>query len=108
MMVSAIVLINTETGTERAVLDQLRRVSGVEEAYKLYSVYDIAIKVNANSIDQLKHTITDDVKTIPQTKNFLTLLTVDTGDKTQNEKTSQQEQLRRAMFLASQNSVETV
>lgn len=76
-MVSAMVLINTEIGTEKKVLEKLRTINGVEEAHALHSVYDIAAKVNANSIDQLKDTITLNIKRIPGTINFLTLLTVE-------------------------------
>jgi len=76
-MVSALVLINTEIGTEKKVLQQLKSISGVEEAHRLHSVYDIAVKVKANSLGQLKDTIINHVKKVPQTVNFLTLLTVD-------------------------------
>jgi DNA-binding Lrp family transcriptional regulator len=81
-MVSALILLNTEMGSEKRVLAQLKTISGVEEAHALYSVYDIAVKVNANSIEQLRDTITQDIKKIPETINFLTLLTVDKAPST--------------------------
>ena len=76
-MVSAFILINTEIGSEQKVLEKLKTIAGVQEAHKLNSIYDIAAKVYAESIDQLRETITRGIKKIPNTTNFLTLLTVE-------------------------------
>ncbi len=96
-MVSAFVLINTEIGSERRVLEQLRTIDGVQEAHELRSVYDIAAKVYAESVDQLKETIMGAIKKIPNAVNFLTLLTV--ADRRKEQPVCQDMQkLRQAML----------
>jgi DNA-binding Lrp family transcriptional regulator len=40
-MPMAFILINSEIGAEEAVLNSLRDLAGVEEAYIVYGVYDI-------------------------------------------------------------------
>jgi len=49
VMSRAFVCINSEAGLEAKVLQQLKRLKGVEEAFLVYGVYDIMIKVNAET-----------------------------------------------------------
>jgi DNA-binding Lrp family transcriptional regulator len=51
----AFALINTETGSEDEVLQSLKEVEEVKEAYILYGVYDIMAKIQAESMDELKN-----------------------------------------------------
>ena len=53
-MISAVVLVNTDLDSQDRVIESLRLVDGVEEAHALYGVYDLLIKIKANSIDKLK------------------------------------------------------
>ncbi len=43
-MPKAFVLINVESGTEEEVVEELKKIDGVEEAYFSYGVYDIITK----------------------------------------------------------------
>ena len=51
----AFALINAETGSEDEVLQSLKEVEEVKEAYILYGVYDIMAKIQAESMDELKN-----------------------------------------------------
>jgi DNA-binding Lrp family transcriptional regulator len=53
-MISAVVLVNTDLGSQDKVLESLKHVEGVEEAHALYGVYDLLVKIKAISIDKLK------------------------------------------------------
>jgi DNA-binding Lrp family transcriptional regulator len=53
-VISAIVLVNTDIGEERQVYEQIKAVEGVEEAHALTGLYDLLIKVQAESVDNLK------------------------------------------------------
>ena len=75
-MISAVVLVNTDSNTQDTVLKSLRQVDGVEEAHALYGVYDLLIKIKANSIDKLKEITKLRIKTIAGVKNSLTLMVV--------------------------------
>ena len=50
-MISAVVLLNTDSGTQDKVLESLRLVDGVEETHALYGVYDLLVKIKGNSIE---------------------------------------------------------
>ena len=53
-MSHAYVLINVESGGEDDVLLALEKIHNVEESYFSYGVYDIIIKVKAESMEKLK------------------------------------------------------
>lgn len=51
-------LLNTETGSETDVLREIRKISSIEEALLVYGKYDIVLRVESNSMNELKRTIT--------------------------------------------------
>lgn len=53
-MISAVVLLNTDSGTQDKILECLKLVDGVEEAHALLGVYDLLVKIKAISIDKIK------------------------------------------------------
>ena len=53
-MPSAFVLVNTELGAEKEVLKALRSIEKVEEAHLIRGVYDIIVRVRAETIDGLR------------------------------------------------------
>jgi DNA-binding Lrp family transcriptional regulator len=73
-MPKAYVLINVESGFEEDVVHTIRNVPGVEEAYYSYGVYDIIIKVKAETMEQLKDMVTKRVRTISKVRSTLTLI----------------------------------
>ena len=48
-MVLAFILVNTELGREKEVLGRLMGIPAVRDAYEVYGVYDIILKVEADS-----------------------------------------------------------
>jgi DNA-binding Lrp family transcriptional regulator len=75
-MISAVVLLNTDSGTQNKVLETLRLVDGVEEAHALYGVYDLLIKIKGNSIEKLKEITKFRIKPIAGVNSSLTLMIV--------------------------------
>jgi DNA-binding Lrp family transcriptional regulator len=47
-------LVNTDIGEEKQVIEKIKAVEGVEEAHALTGLYDLLIKVQAKSVDNLK------------------------------------------------------
>ncbi len=76
-MISAVVLVNTDLGSQDKVLESLKQVEGVEEAHALYGVYDLLIKVKAKSIDKLKDVIKSRIKQVKGVSSSLTLMIVE-------------------------------
>lgn len=58
-MPMAYVLLNTEIGAERDVLDLLRATEGVQEAFGLFGIYDIIARVKADTMDKLVQIVTE-------------------------------------------------
>ena len=73
-MPKAFVLINVETGSEEEVVGELRKISGVEEAYFSYGVYDIITKINAPSMEKLKEMVTKKIRALTKVRSTLTLI----------------------------------
>jgi len=73
-MPRAFVLINVESGAEQEVVDELKKIEGVEEAYFSYGVYDIITKIKADSMEQLKDVVTRKVRAIYRVRSTLTLI----------------------------------
>lgn len=73
-MSTAFVLINAEIGSEDEVLNELKNVEGVEEAYCAYGVYDIIAKIKADNMDKLKDIVTWKVRKLNNVRSTLTML----------------------------------
>jgi DNA-binding Lrp family transcriptional regulator len=73
-MPKAFVLINVESGSEEEVLEQIKKIEGVEEAYFSYGVYDIITKIAADSMEKLREMVTRKVRTIGRVRSTLTLI----------------------------------
>jgi DNA-binding Lrp family transcriptional regulator len=73
-MTNAYILVNVEGGTEDSVLKQVRKVSGVAEAHVSYGVYDLILKVKADSMQELKDVVTHKIRQIKDVQSTLTLL----------------------------------
>ena len=73
-MPRAFVLINVESGSEDEVLNELKTLEGVEEAYFSYGVYDLITKIRADSMDKLKEVVTRKIRTQSKVRSTLTLI----------------------------------
>ncbi len=76
-MPRAFVLINVESGSEDEVLKDLMKISGVEEAYFSYGVYDLIGKINADTMENLKEMVTRKIRALSKVRSTLTLIIID-------------------------------
>jgi DNA-binding Lrp family transcriptional regulator len=74
-MLLAYVMMNTVPDKMETVLEEIRELKGVEEAYMLYGVYDIIAAVKAGNIEDLKVTILK-IRKKEYVSSTLTLLVV--------------------------------
>jgi len=72
-MALAFVLINVELGKEKEVLDQLRSIDSVKEVNLVYGVYDIVVKVEADTADKLKEIVTYKIRKLADIRSTLTM-----------------------------------
>lgn len=73
-MPQAFVMFNVDSGSEEQVLKDLRSIGEVEEAYVSYGVYDLIIKVKADSMEKLRELVTHRFRTIKHVRSTLTLI----------------------------------
>ena len=73
-MPQAYLLINVESGGEDDVLLALEKINNVEESYFSYGVYDLIIKVKAESMEKLKEMVTIKIRSLNLVRSTLTLI----------------------------------
>ncbi len=73
-MPRAFVLITVESGAEDEVLKELKKMEGVEEAYFSYGVYDLITRVKADTMENLKDTVSRKIRTLNKVRSTLTLI----------------------------------
>jgi DNA-binding Lrp family transcriptional regulator len=73
----AYVLFNVESNSEDQVLKDVRAVDGVQEAYVVYGVYDLAARIEAASMAELKELVSRRLRRITNVKTTLTLILVE-------------------------------
>jgi DNA-binding Lrp family transcriptional regulator len=73
-MVTAYILIISESGAERRIVEELLDVDGVEEAELVYGEYDVIAKVAVEDISQLSDFILEKVRPIGSIKRTSTLI----------------------------------
>lgn len=73
----AFVLLTVEPGKEEDVLNKLKQIPEVQEAHRVYGVYDTVVKVTAETPEQLKDIITWKIRKIENVKSTLTMLVVE-------------------------------
>lgn len=76
-MATAFVLVNSEIDAEGKVLEAVKKISAVQEAYVVYGVYDIILRVAAPSVDELKEIITTNIRTLENVRSTMTMIVVE-------------------------------
>lgn len=68
----AFVMINAEVGAQHDILNALRRIEHVKEAYLAYGVYDLLVKLEAETTDRLKEAIAS-LRRLSRVRSTLTI-----------------------------------
>jgi DNA-binding Lrp family transcriptional regulator len=76
-MPTAFVLISVEISKMESVLEELRKIDAVKEAYMLYGVYDVIAKVEADTMDKLKEIVTWKVRRLDKVQSTQTMMVIE-------------------------------
>ncbi|MGQ9718278.1 MAG: Lrp/AsnC family transcriptional regulator [Nitrososphaerales archaeon] len=76
-MPMAFVLINAELGAEEELIKELRKIDNVKEVYVVYGVYDLIAKIEANSMEKVKETVTWKIRRLDKVRSTLTMIVVE-------------------------------
>lgn len=75
-MAMAYVLINVEIGSEDEVFRNLDPISEVKEAHLLYGVYDIIARIETETMQELKDTVSLKIRRLDKVRSTLTMIVV--------------------------------
>ncbi len=70
-------MINVELGAENDLVKKLRTIENVKEVYPVYGVYDIVAKVEADTLEKVKDTITWKIRHLERVRSTLTMIVVE-------------------------------
>jgi len=71
------VLMSVEVGSEEKVLEEVRKVPNVKECHRVYGIYDVIAKVEADSMDGLKEIITWKIRRVNGVRSTFTTVAMD-------------------------------
>ena len=72
-MTKAYVLINCDLGSEKSVISSLKTVDNVTEVHGTLGLYDIVVKVESDSEEKIRKTITNVIRKMPKIHSTITL-----------------------------------
>ncbi len=75
-MALAFVLVNCEMRAEKAVIDELKTFDAVKEAIGTIGVYDILVKLEADSDHELSDVITKKIRKMDKAGTTITLMVI--------------------------------
>lgn len=73
----AYVLVNADLGAEEQLIKELKSIENVKEVYVVYGVYDIVAKIQADSMEKVKETITWKIRRLEKVRSTLTMIVVE-------------------------------
>ncbi len=72
-MVVAFVLVQSEIGTVELLVQEIRKLEEVVEAYMVAGPYDIIVKIQAQKFEEVAKTVTEKLHKLAGVKTTLTL-----------------------------------
>ncbi len=75
-MVTAYILINIQSGTEKEVSEQLLKLKEVKDLNVVYGEYDIITKVDIKNMEGLQEFIINKIRSIKSIKRTSTMIAV--------------------------------
>ncbi len=72
-MATAYVLINCDLGSEEFIISELKEIETVKEVRGVLGAYDILVKLEAGSLDEISKTITLKIRKLDKIRFTMTL-----------------------------------
>ena len=85
-MPTTYILINSDLGSDMEIIQKIKQIldkeSGVKyEVQGVYGVYDIIVKITADSMDHLRSIITSNIRKIDKVYSTLTMMVIEEQEK---------------------------
>ena len=76
-MAQAYILLNCELGAEEEIIGKLKELKTVKEVHGTFGAYDITVKLEAETAEMLRETITQNLRKMDKIRSTLTLTVVE-------------------------------
>ena len=76
-MAEAYVLVNCDLGAEEEIISGLKQIEQVKEVHGTFGAYDIIVRVQVESADNLREAITWKIRKMNKIRSTLTLTVVE-------------------------------
>jgi len=76
-MVTAYVLINCDLDMKSEVMKELSQLPGILELVELDAAYDILLKLEQETVEELKETIKQQLRKVPHIRNTIVLVAIE-------------------------------
>ena len=76
-MAKSYVLMSCKLGTEKSVISELKSIENVKEVHGTLGLYDIIAKLEADSDEKIKKTITEEIRKVENIGSTMTLTSVE-------------------------------
>ena len=73
----AYVLINCDLDHKGEVMKELSQLPGILESAELYAAYDILVKLDLGTVEELKETIKEHIKKMPDIRSTVMLIAIE-------------------------------
>mgnify|MGYP002029475191 FL=1 len=74
MLNSAIILITSKLGSEKELVKEIKSISCVTDVYMMYGVYDVIVKIECGSPEELKEICSGTIRALKMVRSTLTLV----------------------------------
>ena len=76
-MPTSYVLMSLAVGSDEKVVSEVLNLPNVKECHRVYGVYDMIVKVEADSMDHLKEVITWKIRRLDGVRSTLTMIVME-------------------------------
>ena len=76
-MTIAYLLIDCDLGSEESVLEELKKIEQVKEAFETFGAHDIMAKIESAHLEELRETITWKIKKLDKVRATVSLVKKD-------------------------------
>jgi len=73
----AFVLANVETGTEKEVLDSIKKISEVKAVHMVYGLYDIVAILESENLKKLRQIVTKEIRRLDNVRSTVTMIVIE-------------------------------
>jgi DNA-binding Lrp family transcriptional regulator len=84
-MPTTYILINSDLGSDMEIIQKIKEILNKEnvkfEVQGVYGVYDVIIKITADSMDHLRNIITNKIRKIDKVYSTLTMVVIEEQEK---------------------------